>query len=192
MPSSEISEIANAASQIVAEHQEGQQRTNKHIGRAMAVFVVAMSAIFIWNALGQQRLLERMGQPLPAVVHLIVTTDTPNALVCPGDTLHYTVTRDVDVFMVGRAVSVVKSGDKLGQLEMSTALDTILDVGQVTLSSDWKLPLRLPSTTVRVERPWRAGQYVREIAIASYGGGYEVEPTYIPFRIGANCPGVEG
>lgn len=181
----------NGIKVIVEEYREGQRRTDSKDTRRIIIFLIAFVGYAVWSTILQQRIESRIGQPLPAVVHLLIAAKDENPVLCPGDTLEYTVSRDVDDFFVGRAVVVVKNAVTERQ-EMSGGTDVIYDVGQVTLSSNWQIPALLPATLTKPVRPWMVGQFKREIAIASYGANYDTEPAFVNFRIGQNCPGVEG
>ncbi len=187
-------DTAAAAEELSARAEDILMRGEKATWRRRIEFYVSLTAVTLLIAFtsywSQKHIESLIGAPLPALVHLDITSEVDNPILCPGDTLKYTVSRDVKDFFTGRAVVVVKNLDS-GRQEMSDGVDVIWDANQATLSSNWTLPDMLPATLTKPERAWQAGQYEREIAVASYGSSYKIEPAIVRFRVAGNCAGVE-
>lgn len=139
----------------------------------------------------QQRLEQHIKEPGLPVTHLTLTTLSPNAILCPGDTLHYDLSLVVDRPIVGTAVINVWNKDT-NRLEISSTTPVIYDqTGLIQVQTNWQLPAILPATPTRPERQWQAGHYRRLLAVASDVGDFDADPQSVDFTIPSNCAGLK-
>jgi len=191
MPLSDLSEIASAATQIVEQHRAGQQQTDQHIRVAFRRFLLAWLVLAAASIGAQVWLAKYIREPLPSVVNLRIESAVANPLLCPGDTLKYSTTLDIDEALTGKYVIVIRNLDD-GRQEWSSSTEAIYWPDRRTVATAWEIPAKLPATPTRPEREWTPGNYQREISIVSYESSMKANPQAIPFRIGADCPGVTG
>ena len=129
-------------------------------------------------------------EPQPALVTIDIEKPESVQVLCPGETLTYSATIDIDEPNVGMAFVNVRNVSTK-RIEIASATPRIDDeVGVIEIQTDWQIPEMLPAIGVRPERPWTAGLYKRVLAITSEEGDRDAEPESILFIISAQCPGV--
>ena len=174
--------------QLVQEAALQQARTDRHINRSLVMFGIA---IVLWVAMTvwlQQRTEQRIKEALPPVVNLSVIPEVRNPTVCPGDSIAYTLHADVQNESVVEIDTVIFNADT-GRTEVqSNTIRTVYAVGEIHLQTQWRVFDKLPATTVMPERPWRAGNYQRILAVTGIEGEQQSSIARMDFVIGADCP----
>lgn len=167
--------------------------TTRHIRRVTWVFV-AFTLLFIASTYFVQRRIEtRISEPLPAVAKIYLTSPMSpldNPILCPGDTLQFSLLLDVTRATVADIDSVVRRSESNALMIPSVTVRTIYDIEEnVPLASSWIVPKRLPALFAEPERDWLPGQYRHVIAITNKSGNRDASVVSINFRIAENCKG---
>lgn len=191
MGSPNLSEIAqNGIREIVAAHQAGQARTDRHIVRLIWVFAVASLLTMVASLLIQQRVERRIGEPAPAVVLVSVLPAEDNPLLCPGETLRYLLTLNIQEPSVVEIDTAVRNMDTMVTVIPSVTRRAIYDAaGIAALPGNYEIPALMPATNTRPEAPWLPGQYRRLIAVTGVEGDKRASVVSLNFRIADNCRG---
>ena len=177
--------------QIVEHHDRGEQEARRRVWFATVVFVVGLMVFIGVNVWLQQRTELLITEPRPAAVILSIEKPKAVPILCPGDVLQYRLTLDIDAPNVGTSVINVKNLDTR-RVEVATSTPRIdEEIGVIAVQTNWRLPLLLPATATRPERPWSAGRHRRIIAITSDEGDKRADQEYIDFIISATCPNVK-
>lgn len=193
MPSTELSEIAqNGIAEIVEEHRRGQLETNRHIARATWIFAICALVFMSSSIYIQQRIEQRINEPLPPIVNVAIVPAIDNPIVCPGQAVRYTFRAATERDTVAEIDTMIRNLDTGRTEALSTTSRSVFDEGGVEFESAYTLPMRLPPTNVLPERAWTAGNYERILAITSIEGVRQASVTRMAFRVGADCEGVGG
>jgi len=191
--SSDLLETAQSGvAQIVERHEQGAVAADSHFRISTFGFLAGFAIFFFFNMWLQSGLEARMREPGPSTVNLGVVPLLDNPILCPGDTLEYTVTVVVNGPAVVDSDAVIRNLDESRtEIFSQTMRNLYAAPSQLETRSRWKIPDMLPASGTRPERLWKPGNYRRVLAITNVANITLPSIEKVDFRIGTACPTVE-
>lgn len=181
--------------EIVETNKIQQQEANRRANVAMFIFVIAfilfvISQVFLADY-QQKQLKVQLESLSPSVALLTAELPVRNPIVCPGDTLNYLLTIEVDAPTIVDIDAVVRSNETNLTVLAAPTLRTIYDQsGTIVIQSSWGIPDKLSPVATFPEQLWRAGDYRRVVSVMSTEGDRAASFVSIPFRIGRSCDNI--
>ncbi len=173
------------------QHAQGEVAARSHLRISTFGFLASFALFFLLNLWVQSGLETRMREPSPSDVDLSVVPLLDNPILCPGDTLEYTVTATVKGPAVVDSDAVIRNLDESrAEIFSNTLRNLYAAPSELETNVRWKIPDMLPASLTRPERLWKPGNYRRVIAITNAANITLPSFAQVDFRIGDQCANV--
>ncbi len=191
--SNDLLETAQSGvARIVEQHVQGEVAARSGFRISTFGFLAAFVLFFLVNLWVQSGLEGRMREPAPSTINLSIVPLLDNPMLCPGDTLEYTVTAIVNGPAVVDADAVIRNLDESRtEIFSNTQRNLYGTPSKLVTRSHWKIPDMLPASILSAEHQWKPGNYRRVIAITNVANITLPSIAHVDFRIGNQCPNVQ-